>query len=486
MIKILKNLLIIITIGLNLNGCGSGSSSSNSSNNNPSKNNSTLNLHISSASNTNNNSLKNKYINFKDDISIIESNSSSIVSGMPEEMTIYIKSIKLDSQDDEIGEVSIFEDKNGKPVKINNGKVDISSLFQANIESKECFYSDNEFIIYNDIEAIVLNENNGTVIIKSYHIGDNNETIFDDTITEANCSVTDSQSISIPEGVYDSIRIEYFRRAKIKGCVDGVFEPYGTKDGIAGYHKYCTKYGKSTFEGINTQNSDFESNISQLMDIDLLVTNEGVTTDRTKTFDILYDIKGDIELKKGSTNDLTILFDLNRMLRYFNDGRIDNQPVNPNSPVDMTYFFTMDIRDVSYAFIGKVGKIYGYKMTLEGCTIEDAPDNGTHICPDNIDKNIVSLWMTSIYDQDNNHISTNFMPDDDDAWTVIKGSTNDIANPIIKNPDGTFNIIYTLGEGSNGTIYHFKHPNSVGSIVNGVTFTGFQNSYGRVYVIRKL
>lgn len=78
------------------------------------------------------------------------------------------------------------------------------------------------------------------------------------------------------------------------------------------------------------------------------------------------------------------------------------------------------------------------------------------------------------------------MPDDDNAFTTIKGSTDNITNPIVELGGGRVNIKYGLDAATQGTIFNFKHSDAVDDKVDAVTFEGFQETYGQLYMERKL
>ena len=410
-------------------------------------------------------------------------NSSSIASGAPDDLKLYVKSIKLSNSGDSQYDETIFQDNQGKEIYIHSGRVDISNLFEAEVLPAECFLVDGERTTYENQTVIASNDNNGTVTLNTFEEDEGNITLGE-VVKTTTCPNSNNRKITVSAGSYSLLKIEFLKRAKIKGCVTGNFTDIGTKNGIAGTHTYCTQTGKSTFDNDNTQNSDFETNTSTLMDVDLKITREGRTTNRTESFTIDYPIEGNITLTPGNTSELTMLFDLNRMLRYFNNGRVDNKAPNNSAPNTFTYFYTLDLEEdnTAYAFVGKTGSIYGYRTILEGCS--DLPMPPDRVCV-NVSQT-VGLWMTSIYDKNNAHIKTTFMPDDDNAFSTIKGSTDNIENPINELGNGRFNIKYGLDRDTQGTIFNFKHATSINSKVEGVTFEGFKDTYGQLYIQRKL
>lgn len=444
------------------------------------ENNATLLFSVKAINSSSNNLINNKIQ--KDTLGIFpEFNSTSIASGAAEDLKLYIKSIKLSDSEDDEGDEIIFSNPNGKSISIHSGKVDISSLFSATILPEACTLSNGESFVFENTNVIASNENNGTVILSEFEENENGEIILTQIVNTISCPHTNSAKLEIPAKHYKNVKIEFLRRAKIKGCVSANFSEAETKDGIEGKHTYCTQKGKSTFDNENTQNIDFEKTVSELMDIDLKMLS-GQTSNRDESFTITYPIKEGITLTPNTKTTLTVLFDLNRFLRYFNNGRIDNQAPNFNAPNGSSYFYTLDLKqdNVAYAFVGEVGSIYGYRSVLEGCTHLPMPTN--RVC--STIKQTLGFWMTSVYDKNNQHIKTTFMPDDDNALTTIKGSTDNIVNAI--NHDGRIDIHYGLSSGERGILFNFKHADKLQDKVNNVSFEGFQEFYGQVYMQRKL
>jgi len=487
-LKINFNLIFIALIPIFIfNACGVVGTDEDTTTNT----NATLSLNVEAANFLENNSISPKIQLKKFSKSSLKStignfpefNSSSIISGAPEDIKLYIKSIKLSNSGDSQFDETIFSNTNGKAITVHSGTVDISSLFDANVVPEACTLLNGERFVYENSNVIAFNENTGTVTLKAYSEDANGNVTINNVVATIDCPHSNSAELQISAKSYSNIKIEYLKKAKIKGCLTGSFTDIGTKTGIAGTHTYCTQYGKNSFENDDTQNIDFEKSISEVMEVDLKIL-EGRGIDKTESFTISYPIPGGISLTAGSTTSLTILFDLNRMLRYFNNGRTDNQAPNPSAPNTFTYFYTLDLErdNVAYAFVGKAGSIFGYRSVLEGCT--DLPMPTDRVCL-NVN-NTVGLWMTSVYDKDNNHIKTSFMPDDDNAFTTIKGSTDDITNPIVDLGGERVNIKYQLDSSTQGTIFNFKHSTNLDDKVDGVTFEGFQETYGQLYMQRKL
>ncbi len=59
---------------------------------------------------------------------------------------------------------------------------------------------------------------------------------------------------------YDTVKVRYFSKSYIKGCVSGNFETLEQGvEGSNGERTDCTQAGKSPYDGTSAQNADFEN-----------------------------------------------------------------------------------------------------------------------------------------------------------------------------------------------------------------------------------
>lgn len=409
-------------------------------------------------------------------LSISDFQNHSIASGPPDEFTIYIRRMELIR--DGGGSRTIFDAPGGQPLRIEGSQIDLSSLFT----NYACVNSAGNPVdtggqscpcgLYSNDQPVPLDPVTGKCPMAA--------------------DITPPEGILKAEtGAYSMMRITYFRRSQIKGCVTGNF--IGTTLVTAGTHTYCTRAAFSTF---NTdpggQNANFENMTPELMDFDLLTIGDsqnGFTTDTSSIFTLDYPIKDSISIAQDGTAQLTLLLDVNRMLRFYNRGRTDQGPA-PGLPTDRSYFFTSVFRESGFSFVGRPGSIRGYSFVTQACT------GATLIPPDHVctTGSIVGGWLTLATAADGSPLLAGFQPDDDNTLTVIKGSnmrligSNYVPDPslITTNLDSTLNITFVLGTEGQGTVFNFNPDIAVGSSDGNAYFEGLQNSYGTLLFVRGL
>lgn len=293
-------------------------------------------------------------------------------------------------------------------------------------------------------------------------------------------SDANSARFSVPVGSYKSIKVTYLRGAEIKGCVSGDFNSMNGLPEANGQHTYCTRAGYSTFDPVKPTPSLFENRpAAEWMKFDIGGANFS-TAIASQTFDVEYKIPGGISVVKDAVLDLSMVMDLNRMLRFYNQGRSD-QGSGPNEPTDRSYFFTSIFGSSVYVFVGKPGRIYGYEGRAKACKFSRWNET-THSC--NIQAGdpgefVIAYWMTIITASDGSPIITSFMPDDDNTLTVIKGSTHPLVNPYKPGSNSNLaNIHYGLNE-ELGFIRNFPidlEDAAVGEEILGLTFEAHQSA----------
>jgi hypothetical protein len=150
---------------------------------------------------------------------------------------------------------------------------------------------------------------------------------------------------------------------------------------------------------------------------------------------------------------LSILFDLSRMLRFYNGCNLQHEGgVNPPDPADKAYFFCHSVFGLSVAaFFGPAGQIQGYE------TVYNANNEG------------VPGWMTIVCNPDGDILSGLLIGNDDNALTIAKGNLTSVSgtNPYdfhysISNVDVTgFEKLTDLGD-STDVSWH-QLPDSSGT-----------------------
>ncbi len=402
----------------------------------------TLNLRIRAANSNTSSSNANLLNQF--DLKPLSSEASSdndefrpdyIASGPPEGFQLTIHKIALENEN---SSYTAFESDTGATISITNSLVDLSDLLQ-NLE------------ITSDIS------------------GDES---------------SDEAVFSIPAGTYSQLSITYKKAALIKGCVSANFRDESLYPGI---HTYCTQADHSPFEGNTADNDDFEDKEPEWMQFDIHMQYDGgipaLGGNPEDQFEIKYSIPSALNLSEGDSTTITMVLDINRLLRYNNDGRSDQIR-------GYTFFFDSTFSNSVYVFLGSPGGIYGYYFVTGACVnASTIPSN--HECTDN--PFTVALWNTIIVDSSGDVLLSSYMPDDDDTLTVVKGSTNNVTGDFItQNEDGTINIKFVgnaAGVDQEGTIFNFPSDFSqtqVGGEIEGVYFEGLQDSYGLINVERKL
>lgn len=125
---------------------------------------------------------------------------------------------------------------------------------------------------------------------------------------------------------------------------------------------------------------------------------------------------------------ISILFDLSRMLRFYNGMSSGESGVNPLDPPDKAYFFCHSVFRHSVAgFIGNIGKVQGYETNYT------SPGN-------------VKGWMTLILDEEGHFLAGNLIGDDDNDLTIAKGWITGFT----PNEDGTYKVTYEIGAPNGG------------------------------------
>jgi hypothetical protein len=237
--------------------------------------------------------------------------------------------------------------------------------------------------------------------------------------------------------------VTYASKAQIKGCVrmkykcmeysqsGSTCQVNGSTANVPGLSdtsgqaaplEYCTQAGKSPYVA-GTQNSDFLNKSPELMDFPLDLPNSNWPNNEDISME--YALDKPVELKPETPAKLTLAVDLNRMLRYYNRGRQD-QSVNPGAPMNKAFFFTTVFADSTHVFVGAPGRIYGYEMIARVCPNGETYDAGTGICSGNNGFHTsVPFWMTLITGSNGGPVKMIMMPDDDNDYTITKGSDRD-------------------------------------------------------------
>ncbi len=395
--------------------------------------------------------------------------NSSIASGAPDSMTLYIKRISL-KETDEGAPFPIFYEESGKPIKVSAGKIDISQLFTL----YECIGSAGVPVEGVGECPCGLDEDDKPVASNS-----------DGTCPEGEgtnaVAIADAQ-----EGSFKYLEMELLMRGTIKGCVTGNFQGGDQSNSAAtqGEHTYCTQESLHTFQDSQgaASASDFENVSAEDMKFQISLGNE-LISDETATTTLNIPLTEEITISGDSSPTMTMVIDTNRMLRFYNKNF--EQSINPGVPKDRAFFFNTVFDYSTFAFVGSPGDIRGFQWWTEACSGTVTNDR---LCTSGSNVQTVAGWVTVVKGSDDKPLVVGFMPDDDNSWTIIKGSNKSASglDPDAFTSSGSaYDIGFQLGTDGSGVIYGLELDNDLGTIQES-TFEGLQDSYGKIYLDRKL
>jgi hypothetical protein len=359
----------------------------------------------------------------------------------------------------------IFSDPEGKAIDIKGSSVDVSSFFSR----IECIKQD----------GTVLDPPEGKTC--KCGVDGNGELIQQEEVTAED----GSKYMSCPplkdgetppfgvmevdqEGDFDRLTVEYRNKGEASGCVTGKFS-YGQTT-------FCTKTGQDLDAASTFTKANYPS--SGATPATIYWSKAGKTTEAT--FSKTYPIGSTISITAdGESPKLTMVIDQGRMLRFFDGESTQSPNPMPGLPGSQAYFFSTVFEDSTFVFVGQPGGIRGYRYGLraiKGKSMTDAvPAQGSLTCtPGSNQCEYVNGWLTLIEDSSGKPFAISLMPDDDNAWTIMKGGNYDSTKPgavkrsdLTVNADGTWTLIYNLldpdGSGPIGTIYKLDPTAAVDS-----------------------
>jgi len=259
--------------------------------------------------------------------------------------------------------------------------------------------------------------------------------------SDVDLSELNSELGQIPVGTYNRLKLVFNSTARIKGALTGTFDtdpaPGSQAETLTLYTKkdYAYYHDPVTPTGGADDYSVFETAPAEEMDVSI-----GASKDT-----VLVQSDYEVEIVEGGNPTITILFDLNRMLRFYNG-------MNPDDPTDKAYFFAHSVfSDSIGVFIGDAGRIEGYQaiyVNYDGF-VGDGTEAG------------VEAWMTLVFDANDNFLSGHLIGDDDNALTVAKGQIGTYTVDLI---DGSVEFTYLLNH--NLTVYYlegFERQGTIGS-----------------------
>jgi hypothetical protein len=454
-------------------------------------------------------------------------NPYNISSGAPDELKIYITRISLKSKEGGAGSI-VFDDPAGAEVYIKeSGAVDISSLIAS---AKEQAASSEDSV----------SKKAGTDSDSQNSSSSGSASLRLDSDTKLETVA----SIGVAPGEYEEVEVTYLTRGYVKGCVSAIWgRPSGLTDDDDGEIKYCTRAGKDSFaldhgaapfslaDFKYVANGTPEQTEVSLAKINLSKGREvGVVAQETDTIVTRYETISPIVVEADKSIPLTLMIDMNRILKFYRAGETENsieKTPNPSYPKHGSpYFFTTVFEDSTAVFVGTPGKIMGFELIAEACLesgynatnmtcVEDngvVTENyctshngtwnaGTATCALPKDFAVVGAWLTLIFDPENRPLFGIVQPDDDNALTVTKGSSRGfkdaagLPNFIVPNSENAskLDIRYQMGEpDSDNRLMGFTEDfftSVVGDEIPGISFKSGHNDgnqAGPIKLTRKL
>jgi hypothetical protein len=215
---------------------------------------------------------------------------------------------------------------------------------------------------------------------------------------------TSGISLTLPKETINRVILSFARTAKVKGTVTATINTSVgsiTPAVKTFYTRSAYSYDALNHTGGAADFTKFETGPAEETNIDLGAGDYAFA---------------EIPVLNGSSASLdptlTILVDLNRMLR-FNDGVISQGPL-PGDLGNKAYFFGHTLFQYSVAaFIGAAGTIQGYQTEYSAYPAGQPIGSGA---------DTTLGWMTLIFDSTGNFLSGNLIPDNDNALVGSKGA----------------------------------------------------------------
>ncbi|HET9237697.1 MAG TPA: hypothetical protein VFO10_10620 [Oligoflexus sp.] len=416
-----------------------------------------------------------------------------IAAGTPDSMKVLITKMTL-SKADNSKNLPIFSDPEGKAIDIKGSSVDVSSFFTR----IECIKQDGTVIDPPEGQTCKCGVNGNGELIQQEEVTaeDGTKSMACPPLKEGETPPFGVMEVD-QEGDFDQLTVEYLNKGEARGCVSGKFS-YGATT-------FCTKSGQDLDAAGSFTKADYPSTGATAATI--YWSKEGKSTNAS--FSKTYPIGSTISITAdGESPKLTMVIDQGRMLRFF-DGETSQGPnPMPGLPGNKAYFFSTVFEDSTFVFVGQPGGIRGYRYGLRAIkdkSMTDAvPAQGSLTCTPTVDDcNYVNGWLTVIEDPSGKPLAISVMPDDDNAWTIMKGGNYDSANPgaikssdLTVNADGTWTLTYNLldpdGSGLVGTIYKLDPTAAVDSTqtlefsAKNASSAGQFNTWGAITLQRGL
>jgi hypothetical protein len=256
------------------------------------------------------------------------------------------------------------------------------------------------------------------------------------TLTIDGAGTVDASGISldVPACTLTGVRLTFASVAQVKGSILSQNMRTDTSGGtglVSAYTTASLAWNPVTKSGGAPNFTDYNTGTAQEMDIYLQVT--------TSDFDV--DTPSSAIISAGDSPTLTILFDLSRVLRFYNGKRGTDGADNIGTTNAFFYAFSVFPQSVA-TFIGDAGTIQGYEAHFNGYELNGGDTSNPHAVPG---------WMTLIYDPQGNFLSGMMIGDSDTSWTVCKGGIATYTEA-----GGLADMTYSVNTQSNNTLSSFQ------------------------------
>lgn len=266
-----------------------------------------------------------------------------------------------------------------------------------------------------------------------------------------------------PVGKVTSVSATFDSAAKIKGTLSRLYFNIGEQPGPGVEKTFHTKanfaynpiLGTGGAAGTNPY-SNFESDNAE----ETVVYLDSYAD--TFTVRQACDVVLGPSSSPSSNVTLTMVFDLNRILRFYTGM---GSGVTQGESAGSAYFFAHSLLGTFVGlFFGDIGSIEAYEARYSSARSEGDPDG-------------VSGWMTLIFDSNGNFLSGMLSADDDNAPAVAKGRVTSFT----PRGNGLTDFTYDI---SQGVVTGFVRPSTAGSyspVASFVTTSSLSAHSGEVY-----
>lgn len=273
----------------------------------------------------------------------------------------------------------------------------------------------------------------------------------------------------VPPGNIQAVRAHFSGVATIKGTLTANFN-VASDSFNAQTETFCTKaayaYDCSTGSGGATGYTAFQpcTSPSDVQETTVALVGANGSDAGAAAQEFFIETASSEVIAPSDTKTLTLLFDISRMLRFY-DGLSPSSGPNPGDSSSHAYFFahTM-VNTFEASFFGAAGSIVGYD-TFFSAHVMDHYEG-------------VEGWMSIVYGASGNFLTGMLMGNDDNALTVAKGVISDFAIGSATDAGiSSYDISYNIAD---GTVTGFIPATTITHYTDLATFTSI-NGDGEAY-----